>query len=97
MSTKTAIPAKAKLALVILAVSLTGWLAFVLGAWNHNLVLVILSLAIPLALRSFRGQKTINVVADLELVVFGILLWNHLIALIIILFVLKVVVNKIRK
>lgn len=97
MSTTTANVSKAKLAIAILGFSLVGWLAFVLGAWNQNLVLVILSLSIPLALRSFRGKKMFNLADDLELLVFGILLWNHMVAVIIILFILKVVFSKLRK
>jgi hypothetical protein len=97
MSTTTASASKAKLAIAVLAFGVIGWLAFVLGAWNQNLVLVIISLAFPLALRAFRGKKMINIADDLELLVFGILLWNHMVAVIIILFILKVLVSKLRK
>lgn len=97
MSNMTAKPAKAKTAIAILVFSVANWLVFVLSAWNHNLILTILSLAIPLALLVFRSRKMINVVTTLEMLVFGILLWNHLIVLIIILFILKVLFNKLRK
>lgn len=96
MSTTTENASKAKLALAIVVIGFAGWLAFVLGAWNQNLVLVILSLVIPFALRSARGKK-FSIGEGIEMLVFGILLWNHLIAVIIILFILKVLVSKLRK
>jgi hypothetical protein len=97
MSNMTAKPAKAKTAIAILVVSVANWLVFVLSAWNHNLILAILSLAIPLALLFFRSRKMIKILTALEMLIFGILLWNHLIVLIIILFILKVLFNKLRK
>lgn len=97
MNTTAANSTKAKVAIAIVVFSLVGWLTFVLGAWNQNLFLVIVSLIAPLALRSIRGKKMISVKDDLELLVFGILLWNHMIAVIIILFILKVLVSKLRK
>lgn len=96
MSNMTANPAKAKLAIAVMALGVIGFLTFVLGAWNQNLVLVILSLVIPFALRSMRGKK-FSVGEGIEMLVFGILLWNHMIAAIIILFILKVLVNRLRK
>jgi hypothetical protein len=97
MSTTTANVSKANLAIAVFAFGVIGWLIFALGAWNQNLVIIIFSLAFPLALRALRGKKMINVRDDLELLIFGILLWNHMIVLVIVLFLLKVFVSKLRK
>lgn len=96
MSATTENASKAKLALAIVVIGFAGFLTFVLGAWNQNLVLVIVSLIIPVALRSMRGKK-FSIGEGIEMLVFGILLWNHLIIAIIILFILKVLVTKLRK
>lgn len=96
MSNMTANPAKAKLAIAVVALGFIGFLAFVLGAWNQNLILVIVSLVIPFALRSMRGKK-FSVGESIELLILGVLLWNHMVAVIIILFILKVFISKLRK
>lgn len=86
-----------KLVVVITVVILAGWLTFALGAWNHNLFLAVLAMAIPaVAFRVFFGRK-ISKLGTLEMIVFGILLWNHMVAIIITLFIIKLLVSEIRK
>ena len=85
-------------AIGIIAVGVAGSLTFILGAWNQNLLLTVLAWVIPAVLfRTLMGRKMFNAPAALETVLFGILLWNHLLAVIITIFIIKVVINKIRK
>ena len=94
MKTAKSVP----LSIAIIAVGFAGWLTFVLGAWNQNLLLTVLALVIPAVLfRTLMGRKMFNAPADLETILFGILLWNHMLAVVIILFVIKVLVQSLRK
>lgn len=85
------------LALGIIVISVAGWLTFVLAAWNQNLLLTVLAMAIPAVLFRVSMGRKMSGLETLEMIVFGILLWNHLLAVIITLFIVKVVINKIRK
>lgn len=96
MSTTATNSTEVKLGIAVLVVGFLGFLGFVLGAWNQNLLPVMLSLVIPFALRSMRGKK-FSIGEVIEMLVFGILLWNHMVAAIILLFILKVLVSKLRK
>lgn len=96
MSTTATNSTKVKVGIAVLVVGLLGVLGFVLGAWNQNLVAVLLSLVIPFILRSMRGKK-FSIGEIVEMLVFGILLWNHMVAAIILLFILKVLFSKLRK
>lgn len=86
-----------KLVIVITGVILAGWLAFILGAWNQNLLVTVLAMVIPAVLfRVFMSRKMFGR-DDIEMILFGILLWNHMVAVIIILFIIKVLISESRK
>lgn len=106
MSNMTEQPAKTKFSLPILAFSIVGWLVFIVGVWNHNAIVTALALVIAYAVRSAQGRKLLELEKDTEMlstadgiqiVIFGFLLWNHLVPIIVILLVLKAVVMIVKR